>query len=261
MLGYAGLMPLDPEFAMRTAASDVPRANRGQPRRLLIAGAVGRLGDALLAEALSRGGYDEVVALADGDATMSLGVRGLTLAPASMLPRLDSVCIAQTLDPQSPDARSFHGRDAPFAMVTRDSMLRIAEAACAAGARRLVLVDPLPVWQQLSQLHLGLSNETELQIAGLPFNGVTVLRPLAQGGPVVGSWLQRIAHLYLSLQFLMAPRSMPTLTTAQVARVAIDALRTDESGIRVLGVAQIGDLLTKRADKQANTEPAAIDRT
>jgi hypothetical protein len=38
---------------------------------------------------------------------------------------------------------------------------------------------------------------------------------------------------------------MPTLTAAQVARVAIDALRTDDSGIRVLGVAQIGDLLKK----------------
>jgi hypothetical protein len=254
-------MPLDPDVAMRAAASPVPRPNSGQPRRLLIAGAVGRLGDALLAEALSRGGYDEVVALADGDATMSFGVRGLVLAPLTMLPPLDGVCIAQTLDPQAPDARSFHGRDAPFAMVTRDSMLRIAEAACAAGACRLVLVDPLPVWQQLSALHLGLSNETELQIAGLPFDGVTVLRPLAQGGPVVGSWLQRIANIYLSLQFLMAPRSMPTLTAAHVARVAIDALRTDDSGIRVLGVAQIGDQLIKRADKPVKAAPAAIDQT
>jgi uncharacterized protein YbjT (DUF2867 family) len=254
-------MPIDPDVAMHAAARPVPRANGGQPRRLLIAGAVGRLGDALLAEALSRGGYDEVVALAEGDATMSFGVRGLVLSPLAMLPPLDSVCIAQTIDPQAPDARSFHGRDAPFAMVTRDSMLRIAEVACAAGARRLALVDPLPLWQQLSPLHLGLSNETELQIAGLPFDGVTVLRPLAQGGPAVGSWLQRIAHVYLSLQFLMVPTSMPTLTSAQVARVAIDALRTDESGIRVLGVAQIGDLLRKRADKQVKVEPTAIDQT
>jgi len=253
-------MPLDPDVAMRASARPGPRATSGQPRRLLIAGAVGRLGDALLAEALSRGGYDEVVALADGDATMSFGVRGLVLSPLKQLPPLDCVCIAQTIDPQAPDARSFHGRDAPFAMVTRDSMLRIAEAACAAGARRLVVVDPLPVWQQLSTLHLGLSNESELQISALPFDGVTVLRPLAQGGPVVGNWLQRIAHLYLSLQFLMVPRSMPTLTSAQVARVAIDTLRADGSGIRVLGVAQIGDLLRKHADKRVNTKPTAGDR-
>ena len=238
-LGYAEPMPLDSDFALRAAARPVTHAGNSQPRRLLVAGAVGRLGDALLAEALSRGGYDEVVALADGNASMSLGVRGLMLAPLGMLPPLEGVCIAQTVDPQAPDARSFHGRDAPFAMVTRDSMLPIAAAASAAGARRLVLVDPLPLWQQVSQFHLGLSSEAELQIAGLPFDAVTVLRPLAQNGPVVGSWLQRIAHVYLSLQFLMAPRSIPTLTSAQVARVAIDRLRTDELGIRVLGAAQL----------------------
>ena len=243
-------MPLDSNFAIRAAARPVPRAVNGQPRRLLIAGAVGRLGDALLAEALSRGGYDEVVALADGDVTMSVGVRGLVLAPLGMLPPLDGVCIAQTLDPQAPDARSFYGRDAPFAMVTRESMLPIAAAASAAGARRLVLVDPLPLWQQVSQFHLGLSGEVELQIAGLPFEAVTVLRPLAQSGPAVGSWLQRVAHIYLSLQFLMAPRSLPTLTSAQVAQVAIDRLRTDEPGIRVLGAAQLAVPDTARGLRQ-----------
>ena len=259
-LGYAQSMPLDPDFALRAAARPVARAGSGQPRRLLIAGAVGRFGDALLAEALSRGGYDQVVALADGDATMSFGVRGLVLAPLDRLPPLDDVCIAQTVDPQAPDARSFHGRDAPFAMVTRDSMLPIAAAAAAAGARRLVLVDPLPLWQQLSQFHLGLSGEVELQIAGLPFEAVTVLRPLAQSGPVVGSWLQRIAHIYLSLQFLMVPRSLATLTSAQVARIAIDRLRTDELGIRVLGAAQIGERLSQRTDTPVSARVQTTDQ-
>jgi hypothetical protein len=232
-------MSLDSDFAIRAAARPAPHAGHGEPRRVLIAGAVGRLGEALLAEALSRGGYDEVVALAEGDASMSLGVRGLVLAPLGMLPPLDGVCIAQTVDPHAPDARSFHGRDAPFAMVTRDSMLSIAAAASAAGANRLVLIDPLPLWQQVSQFHLGLSGEVELRIAALPFDAVTVLRPLAQSGPVAGSWLQRIAHIYLSLQFLMVPRSLSTLTSAQIARVAIDRLRTDQTGIRVLAAAQL----------------------
>ncbi len=254
-------MPLDPDFAIRAATGPAPRANNGQPRRMLIAGAVGRLGDALLAEALSRGGYDEVVALADGDATMSLGVRGLALAPIENLPPLEAVCIVQTVDPQAPDARSFYGRDAPFAMITRDSMLPIAAAAFAAGAHRLLLIDPLPVWQQLSQFHQGLRDHTELKIAGLPFTGVTVLRPLTQGGPAVGSWLQRFAQIYLSLQFLMMPRSMPTLTAAQVARVAIDALRTDESGIRVLGAVQISDRMKQHAVKRAGADSQQRDQT
>ena len=216
---------------------------RTGPRRLLVAGAVGRLGEALLNEALARGGYDEVVALADGDATMSFGIRGLALAPLDALPAIDDVCIAQTADPDAPGARSFHGRDAPFALVEPASMPRIAQAALAAGARRLVLIHPLPVWQQMSGLHAGLAGDAELRMAQLPFEGVTVLRPIAQAGPATGGWLQRVVNVYMSLQLLMVPRSLPTLTSPQVAQVAVELLRDAQSGVRVLGAAQIDDCL------------------
>jgi hypothetical protein len=236
-------MPVvDPSIALGAAATSTA-AGRGTRRRLLVAGAVGRLGEALLNEALARGGYDEVVALTETDATMSLGIRGLALAPLSALPLLDDVCIAQTLDPGAAGARSFHGRDAPFAMVEAAGMPRIAAAAAAAGARRLILVHPLPVWQQMSRFHLGLVGEAELEMTRLPFESVTVLRPIAQTGPATGNWLQRVAHVYLSLQFLMVPRSLPTLTSAQVARVAVDLLRDPLPGIRVFGAAQIGERL------------------
>ena len=232
-------MPVDPSDALR--ASDAPRRPRagGTPRRLLVAGAVGRLGEALLDEALARGGYDEVVALADGDATMSLGVRGLALAPLASLPPLCDACIAQTLDPDAPGARSFHGRDAPFALVEPAAMPRIAAAASAAGARRLVLVHPTPAWQQMSGFNLGLAGEAELGIARLPFESVVVLRPVAPAASARGGLLQRVAGTYLSLQMLMMPRSVPTLTSAQVARVAVDALGEPVDGVRVLGAAQI----------------------
>jgi hypothetical protein len=51
--------------------------------------------------------------------------------------------------------------------------------------------------------------------------------------------VQRIVGVYLSLQMLMLPKSVPTLTSAQVARVAVDLLRDGEPGVRVLGAAQI----------------------
>ena len=236
-------MPVDPAAALRAAGapspSPSPSREPGAARRLLVAGAVGRLGEALLNEALARGGYDEVVALADGDATMSLGVRGLALAPLDRLPPLADLCIARTLDPGAPGARSFHGRDAPFALVDPASMPRIARAAVDAGARRLVMVHPLPAWQQMSGLHRGLSGDTELEMAGLPFEGVAVMRPVAASASAGGPLLQRIAGIYLSLQLLMLPRSVPTLTSPQVARVAIDLLREPEPGVRILGAAQI----------------------
>jgi hypothetical protein len=231
-------MPIDPSCALHAAGAAARRGD-GAVRRLLVAGAVGRLGEALLNDALARGGYDEVVALADGDATMSLGVRGLARAPRDRQPPRVDVCIAQTLDPDAPGARSFHGRDAPFALVDPPAMPRIARAAADAGAGRLVLIHPLPAWQQMSALHLGLSGDAELGIAALPFDGVCVLRPVAPSASAGRGWLQRIAGVYLSLQMLMLPRSVPTLTSAQVARVAVDLLRDGEPGIRVLGAAQV----------------------
>lgn len=233
-------MAIDPVSVLQDAQRVAPGA--GGVRRLLVAGATGRLGEALLNDALARGGYDEVVALAEVDATMSFGIRGLALAPRHALPPLDAVLVAQT-DRDAPGARSFHGRDAPFVQVEPALMPAIAEAAARAGARTLVLVHPLPAWQQLSGLHRGLAGEAELAIAQLPFESVTVLRPLAQGGPVAGGWVQRVVHVYLSLQLLMLPRSLPTLTSTQVARAAVDALRAASGGVQVLGAAQLGERL------------------
>jgi hypothetical protein len=122
-------------------------------------------------------------------------------------------------------------------------MPRIAAAAVAAGARRLVLIHPLPAWQQMSRLHLGLTGEGELHMAQMPFESVTVLRPLQQSGGAAGNLLQRIAGVYMSLQFLMMPRSLPTLTSPQIARVAVDLLRQSEPGVRILGAAQIDERL------------------
>jgi hypothetical protein len=233
-------MPIEPTAVLQ-AERPAPQA-RGAHGRVLVAGAVGRLGEALLNEVLARGGYAEVVALSEGDATVSLGLRGLAIAPLHALPSLDAVCIAQC-DPDAPGARSFHGRDAPFVLVDPLAMPGIAAAAAAAGARRLVLIHPLAAWQQMSGLHLGLSGEAELRMAQMPFESVTVLRPLLQSTNAAGGLLRRVAGVYMSLQFLMMPRSMPTLTSPQIARVAVDVLRRSEPGVHIMGAAQIDERL------------------
>jgi hypothetical protein len=225
--------------ADRVATAPAGGAARG---RVLVAGAVGRLGEALLNEVVGRGGFGEVVALAEGDATMSMAVRGLTLAPMHALPPIDAVCIAHG-DPEAPGARSFHGRDAPFAMVDTDAMPRIAAAAAAAGARRLMLIHPMPIWQQMSRFHLGLMGEAELAMTQLPFESIVVLRPLSATTTTARGVLERIANVYLSLQFLMMPKSLPTLTSLQIARVAVDELRAPAPGVRILGAAQIAERL------------------
>ena len=175
---------------------------------------------------------------------MSLGIRGLSLAPLHALPPLEAVLVAQS-DPDAPDARSFHGRDAPFAPVGPMQTPGVAAAAAAAGARRLVLVHPMPAWQQLSALPLGLAGTAELAIAQLPFTEVTVLRPVAAGGRAGPGWMQRVAHVYLSLQLLMMPRSLPALTSSQVARAAVRLLRDPVPGVTVMGAARIAERLAE----------------
>lgn len=236
-------MPIDPVTALQAAASPSRDRSAGGPRRLLIAGAVGRQGEALLNEALGRGAWDEVVVLAEAGASMAFGIRGLALASVDALPPLADACLLPTTDPQAPGARSFHGRDAPFAVLDPLALPRIAAAAAGAGARRVAVVHPLPVWQQLSRVHLGLTGDAELEIARLPFESVTVLRPVAESASRGGAWLQRVAGIYLSLQFLMAPRSLPTLTSAQLARLVVDALRDAQPGVHVVGAAELAERL------------------
>jgi hypothetical protein len=238
--------PLSVLQADRVAAVPTKTPSR---ERILVAGAVGRMGEALLNEVIGRGGYREVVALIEDKATVSISVRRLSLAPIHALPQIDAVCIAHG-DPGASDARSHHGRDAPFALIDTATVPRIAEAAAAAGARRLLLIDPMPAWQQMSRFHLGLSGEAELAMTQLPFESIVVLRPLSTASTTTAGVLQRIASVYMSLQFLMMPRSLPTLTSVQIARIAVGELRVSAPGVRILGAAQIAERLPPVSGKR-----------
>jgi hypothetical protein len=221
-----------------------------EPRRLLVAGATGRFGEALLNEAIARRsllGFDEVVVLSESAASMSLGISGLAMASMTSLPRIHAVIVSLSEDHHE-GARSFHGRDAPFVLVDRLRAQSVALAAVQAGAQRLLLVHPLPVWQQLSGLHQGLVGEVELQLSRLSCHSMLMMRPLAQSRTSGGDWLQRIAQVYLSLQMLMMPRSMPQLTSTQLARAVVAQLAQPTTpGLTAMGAADIQAWLTGEA--------------
>ncbi len=207
----------------------------------LVAGAVGRLGEALLNAVLSRGGYHEVVALAESP--MALGIRHLSLADIDALPELDDVYLSLS-SPDAGSSRSFHGRDAPFVLVDTGNCLRIAEHAAARGAKRLLLISPTPAWQQLGSFHRALGNELELALSRLPLQRLVITRPVATDAKAGGNWLQRVVHVYLSLQLLMLPRSIPHQTSEQIARRVILALQRSPDGITVLPADRIEALET-----------------
>jgi len=213
---------------------------RVSPRVALVAGAVGRRGEALLNRVLGSGDYASVVALAD--APMALGVRSLALAGVDDLPRVDDAFLLLS-DPDEEGSRSFYGRDAPFVQVHERNCLRIAQRAAAAGATRALLVSPAPAWQQVGRFHQGLGNATELAIAQLSFRSFVVLRPVQPARRAVGNLLQRIAAAYISVQMMMMPRSLDVLTSEQLARCALAAMRHSADGVHVIGAQQLGALL------------------
>ncbi|HMN83273.1 MAG TPA: hypothetical protein PKA20_25550 [Burkholderiaceae bacterium] len=205
-------------------------------RSALIAGAVGRLGEAVLNRALAGDQYERVVALAH--APMNLGVRRLALASADDLPPLDDLFLVLS-DPGEPAARSFYGRDAAFTLLSADLLQPVAQRAIAAGARRALLLSPLPAWQQMSRFHQGLSGDRETGLAALPFESLTILRPVKAAATAGGSLVERITQLYLSVQMTMLPKSIPTLTSEQLARAAVSVMAEATTGIRILDAAAL----------------------
>lgn len=223
--------------------------SRRDARVALVAGVVGRQGEALLGAVLARGGYTRVHVLSE--APMALGIDRLELCALENLPRVDDVLmlVGQGNDPGE---RSFHGRDAPFVQLTGAQAPRVAAAASAAGARRLLLIRPSPAWQQLGELQRALGGADELALAQLPFESVLIVRPVRIGGAPGGDWLRRLVNAYMSVQFLMTPKSIPTLTSDQVARAALQAFGPTVPGIRVMLARQLAELLEPAATAGAS---------
>ena len=213
-------------------------------RRALVAGVIGRLGEALLTELLARGGYDEVVALAEQ--ALNLGVNKLSVSSLDNLPEIDDLFIVLGGDDFSRQP-SFHGRDAPFVNVDSYNALKIAQRA---DARRVVLISSSSAWQQFGPLNQGLTSPLERELAALNCRRLLVLRPIHESKRAGMNLMQRFVNVYLSIQMLMVPRSVPTLTSEQLARAAVALLADQEvHGVGVFGAA---DLATALASKSAS---------
>lgn len=227
------------------AGASAPARRSGGPGRVaLVAGVVGRRGEALLNRVLASGDYAEVVALSS--VPMALGVRGLRLAGLADLPEVDDLFLLIS-DPDDASSRSFYGRDAAFVAVDEQNCLQVARRAVEQGARRAVLIDPMPAWQQVGNFHRGLANPGELAVASLPLDSLVVLRPVRDGKRRGANLVERFVAAYLSVQLLMLPKSIGILTSETLARCALQAMRGARDGLQV----HPADTLTKLLEQTA----------
>ena len=238
-----------------------PPSQPGQAlrRNALVAGAAGRLGEAVLSEVLAAPRYRHTTVLTTGPlGSTHAGLEGMpfeqlralaaTEPPATdasgvaSRPELDVVVIWG--DAADPFGRSHNRRDAVYAVIQDTQELRaVAAAACHLRARRLLLVAPLLAWQQVSAAGRMLPEAMEMELARLPIPTIIIMRPTSETvGRAVsgGNRLQRFARFYLSQLRFMLPAVTQTLRSTEIARAAVSLLADAQApGLAVVALEEI----------------------
>lgn len=218
-------------------------------RTALVVGAVGRLGEAVLNQVIGRGKYQAV--MVQGGAPLTTVISGLRVVPGHETSAVDDVYLVLSAGPEK-DFRSFYGRDGCFDSLSSAQLLPVARRVAERGARRLLLLAPMPAWQQVAHAPRGLLNADEVQLASLTLESVVILRPVAATAGGARTILEHFTQFYLQLQMLMLPRSLPTLTSDKVASAAVQLLLGSRGGLDVIAAAD----LQQRLDALANPVPA-----
>lgn len=206
-----------PQPALRPARPIVRLQNA------LVVGAGGRLGSALLAEALVAGRFQRVAAVASAAVASSL--RGLELLPESAL-RAGDARAAEVAFVVFERERHSNGRDDAFLQPDPDELPAIARTLRAAGVRRLVVVVPHAPMLLPQALRHGFASRAESEVAALGFEQLVFVRSAQFALPDrAGSWLRRFAAWWLSQLKLMVPRREQPVLADRLAAFAVALAR------------------------------------
>lgn len=206
--------------ALRGARHPAPPPLQPQ-RALLVLGAGGVLGAAVMAEALVPGRFAQVQALAR--APVASTVRGFVPVRAESLQAgqapADAVLVFER-------ERHANGRDEAFVQPQPDQLLALATQLRAAGVRRLVVVVPHAPALLPQALGQGLATLDEAAVAALGFEHLALLRA-AQDGPLPrpAPVLQRFARWWLSQLKWMVPQRQQPLRAVTLARCVVQLVR------------------------------------
>ena len=259
-------------------------ADRDHDRRIAwIAGATGRLGDALVEQVLASGRYHRVSVLAPHTMAttvsgfeavalpalrqrlverQALGLRPADPAPPAPPAHCDDVYLL--LDPDAPRAREASARMVPGSrtktpafepLTDSESALALATLALDAGARRLLLLAPLQSWHQLSRATRALPDALELKLAALRIPLVIIMKPTGEPAPdeppaeraSLHHRLQRFSRFYLRQLRFMLPTSSVVIRSVDLARIAVELMTGPrDAGLRIVGIEWIEDHLRAR---------------
>lgn len=228
-------MEADLTQALRGAAQPPAPASPLPLQTLLVAGAGGTLGSAILAEALVAGRFQRVTAVVDG--ALASAMRGFGTLSRT---RLDSGAAldADTAFVVFERARHSNGRDDAFHRPDPAQLLPLAQALRRGGVKRLIVVVPHAPALLPQALKSGFASRDEAAVGALGFEHLVLVRAAQDGaGSGGGSGLERFAAWWLSqLRWMVPQREQPVRAVtlaACVVRLA-RALPRAAPGSRVL---------------------------
>lgn len=208
-----------------------PRAAESQV--LLVIGAGGVLGAALLARALGSGRFARVQALAAQPLAHTLP--GFEPLPAA---RLGAALQAQTAVIVFERARRNNGRDDVFVQPAPQQLPELAQALHDGGVRRLLVLVPHAPALLPQALKLGLASLDEGRVAALGFEQLLFVRAaqgITGGAPLQGA--KALAAWWLSQLSWMVPAREQPVRSVRIAELAVDLawlLRAAPPATRVL---------------------------
>lgn len=189
----------------------------------LVLGAGGRLGSALLAEALVAGRFTSVQAWVAAPLVSTM--RGLaTLSEARFA--APGPLQASTAFIVFERERFSNGRDEAFVMPQPPDLPRLARRLREGGVKRLLVVLPHASAMLPQAVAEGLATHDEAAVAALGFEQLLLLKPSQDAAAArAGGRLERFAQWWLSQLRWMIPQREQPLRAAVLARLAVTMAR------------------------------------
>jgi hypothetical protein len=214
-------------------------------RSVLLLGAAGRLGEAILAALTSHSGVATIDVATIKPIEMGVArVRGVTL---DQLHKVDIVLV-HLLDLSHMLSSSFYGRDAAFAPIDEAKLIELIAPLLEAGAKHLVVVKPLSSFQQIGGHARQLISPAEMQLHQAAFESLTIIRPAplvesSKGSATSGSFLERFFsgffRGYLRLNFFTMPNTFEPIRTDQLAPLIVDLAMHAQPGLKIFTADQL----------------------